>query len=95
MKKIVHYEGREFVCYVRCPFEGMVSVIVWETKRPKWIIFKHSYCDSFDFILEPDTTIDDCVKQSIWRFVADEEAVERLHSKWKDFEKTVDNPLEM
>lgn len=95
MKKIVNYQNRQFICYVGCPFNGMVEVAVWEIKRPHWPIFKDSYCDSFSFILDEEDTIDQCVKRAILKLLAEEEEENKLHDKWKNFEKTLDKPMEL
>lgn len=95
MKKIVNYQDRRFICYVGCPFSGMVEVTVWENKRPNWLIFKNSYSGSATFVLDEDDTIEHCVARAIWRLLAEEKEENKLYDKWKNFEKTLDKPLEL
>lgn len=95
MKKIVNYQGKQFICYVGSSFSGIVDVTVWERKRPQWLIFKDSYCGSASFILDEEDSIENCVSRAIRRTLADKEKENKLYEKWKNFEKTLDKPLEL
>lgn len=93
MKKIVNYNDRVFICNVEQHAEGVIKITVYERKRPKWPIFKDSYC-GIDTVFEVDfPTIEAAIIQAINNTVDDFRFYKG--SKWERFKADLNKPLEL
>ena len=89
MKKIVKYGDRTFVCKVRPDGAEYVRIIVYERKRPNWLIFKDSWCENYTFFLVDFPTIEDAVLHAVSKEMKSREEFQLNCDKWKQFEKNI------
>lgn len=94
MKKIVKYDDKTFICKVYPDGAGMGKIIVYERKRPNWLIFKDSWCSDFSFFLVDYPTIDDAVLRAVIRETESRDEFQLQCNKWKQFEKTINEPIQ-
>ena len=93
MKKLVKYNDRMFICDVKQHIEGTIVTTVYERKRPKWPIFKDSYCGT-DTVFEVDfPTIEAVIIEAINNTVDDFKLYKG--SKWERFKADLNEPLEL
>ena len=95
MKKIVNYNNRQFICYVGSSFNHLIDITVWERKRPRWVIFKDSYCCSRCFCYDENDDFDTFVGRAVLGYLAEEKEENALYEKWKNFQKTLDKPIDL
>lgn len=95
MKKIVKIEDKTFICHVYPDGPHMGEVYVWERKRPKWPIFKDSYCDSMHFYTVDYTTIDAAVRAAVYKVLESRQDSRFLGYKWQQFEKTINEHIQL
>ena len=91
MKKIVNYKDRQFICYVGHPFSHLIEVTVWERKRPRWLIFKDSYCCSHRFCYDENDDFNKFVGGAVLGYLVEQEKENALYENGKTFKKLLTN----
>lgn len=95
MKKIVNYDNRTFICDVTYCGDGLGQVTVYERKHPNWLIFKDSYCGTKKFFDVDYPTIEAAVYRALHDILDASGDSSVLNSKWQQFKKTLNEPLEI